>query len=257
MLRKFWQKNSSNLQDYSDIFERTLKAFSASESKLGNTSLTPRAYLDPTITGWKKHSVARLVGNLGKDFNCNGPFTEILINSALTSLTDDTCFPFHVSILVNRDSAEERWKTLRSLKNLDAEIAYPVFYSSKLKNPQSFTEMYRKENKKEPGPNSSRLLHALDTLSQTPMKGQKTGNCWMKQNQRSVLASLYVEIVTHRPELTDSQAWNLSKKLYRKWVDFANQELDSMMDKGGISSDLIRIAREQIHGTGHSPKKDA
>ena len=241
MLRKFWEDNGRTLSDYKDIFERVVPSFSPS-SRI-NESL-PKCFVDPSVNGWSKHAVTRIVGCVGSKDTGNGPYFEIFINSARPNDAPRTT-PFQSFIILDKASAMQRWQSLVSAKNFPFNAAYPLFYQSQ-PTPDSFIDQYRKDHEKNPGPHAMRLLEGLKLLNQKIMKAQTIGNCWMIQNKREVLAVLFIETLTERPELTPQETWNLSKILYRKWKKHARQEIESLMQGKGMCLDLVKIAREKL-----------
>jgi hypothetical protein len=245
MLRKFWNDNEQRLGDYRDIFERVVKSFSPAARASGNQLYNPRSFIDTTVTGWMEHSVSRVVGWVGTKNTENGPFFEVLINSAKKGENPRTA-PFKTIILSNKSSAEKRWNDLMVVQKHHCTIAYPRYYQSQELSPASFIELYLKDHGKSPGPNAVRLLEGLAFLNHKIMKAQTMGNCWMKQNIRQVLVTLFIETLTHRSELEVHKAWDLSKLLYRKWKKHTTQELENMMTSKGMCLDLVRLVQEKL-----------
>jgi hypothetical protein len=241
MLRKFWEDNARTLNDYADIFKSVVQSFSPSSRTNENL---PRCFVDPSVTGWAKHVVCRIVGSVGSKDTGNGPYFEVFINSARPKDSTRTT-PFQSFIIRDKASAEQRWQSLLAAKNFPPNAAYPLFYLSQ-PTPDSFIEQYRKDHGKEPGPNSMRLLEGLKLLNLKIMKAQTIGNCWMIQNKRLVLVALFIETLTKRPELSAQETWNLSKTLYRKWKKHTRQEIETLMQGKGMCLDLVNIARAKL-----------
>ena len=111
-----------------------------------------------------------------------------MINSARSSRQNPYCYPFHVSILPNGAKAEARWKQLKNVSKINAEIANEAFLSLR-KLPKLLIcsrKTFVSPHGKDPGENSLRLLNGLEFLSTMRMKAQTIGNCWMKQTKREV-----------------------------------------------------------------------
>lgn len=170
-----------------------------------------RVRCDVSISGWQHHSVSRLVGNVGSAYNPSKPFFEILINSARGSSEEKTCHPFCVSIYKNREAIEERRRILFAMRQLPSSTAHPMFYSCSLWKPASCLGSCQDKL----GPISSRLLKALIFLENVELPTQTVGNCWIKQPMRSLLAVLYLEIITHHPSLSFAMAWERALDLYQ------------------------------------------
>ncbi len=245
MFKKFYLERSANFIDYKDIFDNALEAFSSAAQR--NAEMAPRASVDGTVTGWYQHSVSRIVGFLGMASRQNGPYFEILINSAKTSMDDPHCYPFKALVLADNDEAKRRWETLSKMDKISSSIAYPKFYHTHYASPDAFLARYRKAHGKDPGPNSLRMLEGLQYLALKKMKAQTTGNCWMKQNKRQVLVLLFIETLTRRPELSVAGAWKLSHTLYKKWTQFTRDEIKTILsEKKGVSLDLAAIAEAKL-----------
>ncbi|CRX37681.1 hypothetical protein [Estrella lausannensis] len=170
-----------------------------------------RIAFDSEVTGWDKHAVSRLSGNLGSQYSKEKPFFEILVNSARNSLDDPYCRPFHVSIHFNEEMLDKRRQTLMACKMKPGLESHFVFYAPSLMSPNQFLVQYPERL----GPNSTRLLKALCYLQSTTLCAQKVGNCWIKQPMRGLLATLFVELITHRNDLEIEQAWDEAKRLYK------------------------------------------
>jgi len=181
---------------------------------LNHASVHPqnsRACYDPTATGWKVHTVSRMVGSLGSTYDPSKPAFEILVNSARTSLDDPLCQPFYITVYKNEKELEERRKLLASLNKASEANALGSYYSIF----HQTAGMYLKENQSRLGPNSTHLLKGLEFLENTTIAAQKTGNCWIKQPMRCLLTSIYIETLTERSDLTPQEAWEASKTLYK------------------------------------------
>lgn len=242
MLRQFWAKHERNFGDFTDIFVATIQSSSPSACKSMRFNLAPRAHFDTTVTGWDKHAVTRYVGNISKSYRHDGPFFEVLINSA-ASKGSDTCFPFSVSTYKNRTLLQTRYDTLLSLAKVPERFAAPIFYAKELVKPDDFLSTYKAKL----GPNSTRILEALHYISLQRMPSQTVGNCWMKQAKRTILLSLYLEITTRRDELNYRQSWTLANKLYTRWEKSTIEEVEKLITQGsGYSMDLRRIAQVKI-----------
>lgn len=245
MFKKFCIERASNFVDYKDIFDHALEAFASAAQR--DAALTPRASIDATVTGWYQHSVSRIVGFLGMAIRQNGPYFEILINSAKTSQDDPGCYPFKTLVLANNEEAKKRWESVRKLDKISSPIAYPAFYHSPYQSPEAFLSSFRQAHGKDPGPNSLRMLEGLQYLSLKKMKAQTIGNCWMKQNKRQVLVLLFVETLTRRPELSVADVWKLSHTLYKKWTQYTRDELKAILSaRKGISLDLAALAEAKL-----------
>lgn len=244
MFGRFCLENADRLNEYNDILKNAFSAFSPEGQKSDN--LHPRTQIDGMVKGWYKHSVARIVGSIGSKQTQNGPFFEILINSARTS-ENKFCFPFKVLIFANKDEAIARSKCLSKLDQINSSLAYPQYYQTSHDSPEEFQIRYQKEHNKAPGPNALRILEGLKFLTLRKMKAQTVGNCWMKQNKRQVLITLFIETLTLRPEFSVNQAWTISLKLYKKWTQYTKEDIEKMvLDKKGICLDLARIAEQKL-----------
>lgn len=249
MFRKFCSENATRLGEYKEILDSANRAFysKATLAEDDEGGIHSRVIVDATISGWKKHCVTRIISLVGTKPNKNGPFAEVLINSARSSRQNPYCYPFHVSILPNGAKAEARWKQLKNVSKINAEIANEAFYHSE--NYQTidlFKKDFRVAHAKDPGENSLRLLNGLEFLSSMRMKAQTIGNCWMKQTKREVLLLLFIQTLTHRSELEIKEAWNLSKSLYRKWKTYVRQEIGDMIQKPGMIMDLAHLVKAKL-----------
>lgn len=245
MLRKFWHDRSSSLCEYKDIFERAIRSFSPSKQINCEQEDLPRIFLDANSRGWKGHLVVRMIGNVGSTYNKEGPFFEIMINSAL-NFENYQCYPFDTVILENSNVAEYRKKRLDGLKRCDENIGFDVTYFDDLISPQKFIDNYKLQNGKQPGPNSMRLLEGLKLLNNLEMKAQTVGNCWIKQAKRSVLVTLFIETLTLRPELSPKKALSVSKTLYKKWTAFNRTEIKKWINEDAFPRDLAAVALAKI-----------
>lgn len=221
LLRYFLDKQNDFGMNTS-VLERAAKAFKGCETLLvlqgpqqaveRHTPKESQICLDSTVLGYQKHAICRLVGNVGTTYNPSKPFFEILVNSVLTSKDSGVCQPFFISIHANEEELEKRRCRLQSLKLQPGEIADYSFYAIYLKKPNEFLEKYRAKL----GFNGTRLLKALAYLQDVTLQGQTVGNCWMKQSMRSLLATLYVELISQRLELEPDVAWREAIALYKK-----------------------------------------
>lgn len=245
MLRKFFHENVASLSDYTDVLTRTIKVYSPSALQGAKADEMPRIYLDGNSVGWQKHMVTRLVGHVGSQYSSEGPFFEVIVNSAM-NFESDKCFPFDVSILLNAAAAKKRADSLAEINQFSREIGYEVTYADNLLAPGPFINKYTQEHRKSPGPNAMRLLEGLQLINCLELNAQKIGNCWIKQPKRSVFIALFVEMLTHRKELTTKEVLTQSKCLYKKWKAFTRNEIKKMIEEGGLHIDLIKVACEKI-----------
>jgi hypothetical protein len=189
------------------VFEQAFKGLQENQ----NLPLTTRVSYDPSIRGWQSHAVTRLIGNLSSTYDSSKPMFEILINSARSTAESNFGHPFFISIHKDAKELENRRRLLASLRMASAELAHYSFYASYLKKPEQFL----KENQEHLGPNSTRILNGLIYLQNVELNTQRSGNCWIKQPMRCFLVNLYIELLTHRKELSFEQAWNQAKELYK------------------------------------------
>lgn len=246
MFAAFCEAQSSALAEYRDIIERVKTAFLSKITQEG-LDFPPRAFPDSSICGWARHSITYLMGYLGSKKSENGPFFEVVINSAKPE-DSDYCFPFKVSVLLNKQEAIARKKQLRPAKEFADVVAYPLYFHSRnTKTISEFKTIYRMEYAKDPGKNAMRILNALEFLEGSQMQAQVIGNCWMKQNERLVLPLLFIEIVTHRPELSHEKCWELAISLYKKWITYTKGRIEGMLNGSGISLDLALLARKKLN----------
>lgn len=220
MLKEYVKKaNPSNTN--AEVIAKVIESFSnigdfetapfRKEPEDGHQPKSNRIRYDAGVTGWQKHAVTRMVGNIASKYNPDLPFFEVLINSARNSKDNEICNPFVVTIYDNEKELDARRKTLASLKMCPAQLAHFSFYASYLKGPEKFMET----TKLKIGPNATRIFEGLIFLQNIELKAQSVGNCWIKQPMRSLLVSLYLEMLTERKELTPEGAWKEAVVLYK------------------------------------------
>jgi hypothetical protein len=250
ILTQYIAKNK-HLSKNQIVFEKAAQAFKNAENLFVQPKTFPsdfrpkesRISFDSSVTGWQNHSVTHLIGNVGSTYNPSKPFFEILINSARSSLEDPVCHPFFISVHANEEELEKRRIALQKLKSVPEKIAGFSFYATYLKKPDEFLKLYQKKL----GPNATRLLNALIHLQNEILPAQKTGNCWMKQPMRSLLTALYVELITHRLDLTYAAAWTEAKKLYKEiQKTVAIPVVKSLIDESDASIQMKRAALRSL-----------
>lgn len=246
MYRKFLVDKRDSLNEYQDIIEKVERCYSPSANLGKSLDTFPRSWIDSSVTGWLGHAVTRITGSVCSTFREDGPFFEVLINSAKTSRNSDNCYPFSVSIYITKESAINRSAFLQKVKLLSDINAYPHFYSSDLIKPAQFMQWYKSKTGKDVGPNSKRILQALEFLDIKKMKAQTIGNCWLKQPKRSVLIHLFLQTVTERPELTIGASWKVAHKLYKKWKTHTDNEISDLIKSGGMVRDTIILATQKL-----------
>lgn len=208
----------------------------------GHRPTKSRACYDPGVTGWQKHRIARMVGNLGSSYDPNKPFFEILVNSQSTA-EDPLCTPFFVSIYENEEELEKRRNQLISLEKVPSKLAKYSYYPSYAKKPDE----YLKDPNLKLGPNSTRILEALVFLQNAQLRGQKSGNCWIKQPMRCILASLYIELVTKRPHMTNEDAWREAIDIYKRiQKNEAIPYIEQLLNDVNISNQMRKSANEAL-----------
>lgn len=245
MFSRFCAENGDRLCEYKDILSNAFAAFSVESQK--SEKFNPRTSIDGRVTGWLEHCVVRVTGYIGSQRTPNSPFFEVLINSARTEINNSVCHPFKVVLFRNSSEAIERSHFLQKMVNATPSIAMPLFYHTSHDSPDEFRIRYQKEHGKAPGPNATRILEGLKFLGLQKMKAQTVGNCWMKQNKRQVLTTLFLETLTQRPELTIHQSWKLSLNLYKRWTHYTREELNKMVTaRKGICLDLAIIAERKL-----------
>jgi hypothetical protein len=216
-----------------------------SESNQGGYEYPTRSRVcfDFSVSGWQKHEIGRLVGNLGSTYDPSKPFFEILINSARHSADDRSCTPFCISIHPNKEEIEKRRKLLQSLKIVPGEQAHFSFYPTYLKQPDAFLKEYQAKL----GPHATRLLQALQFLQEVTINAQSAGNCWIKQPMRGLLAVLYIELITNRTELSPKEAWAEATKLYKRiQQDVAIPFVESLLTQIHMSSNMQLAAMRAL-----------
>ena len=247
LLRYYFEK-FKDLGENKIVLEKTIRAFQKDNTSIN--SLFPNASskdhkptesriaFDSDVTGWEKHAVSRLTGNLGSEYHKEKPFFEILVNSARNSPSDPYCHPFTVYIHNNETELEKRRQELIACKMTPSGKAHFVFYGFSLASPQKFVELYRPKM----GPKSTRLHQALIYLQSTTLCAQKVGNCWIKQPMRGLLATLFVELITHREDLGIEDAWTAAKALYKEIQRCAAIPTVEELLKNVEMSDLMRTS---------------
>lgn len=220
ILSRYFFEKMEDLGENRIVLEKTVRAFRKSsptmihlfamQAQEDHKPLESRIAFDEDVNGWQRHAVSRLSGNLGSQYIPSKPFFEILINSQRNSPEDPLCQPFFISIHTNEEELEKRRKMLASCKMLPGQLAHLAFYDKNLMTPDHFLSQYPEKL----GPKSARLLKGLSFLQKTTIPAQKVGNCWIKQPMRCLLASLFIELLTHREELSIEDAWEEAKKLY-------------------------------------------
>lgn len=97
------------------------------------------------------------------------------------------------------------------------------------------------------GPNSTRLLQGLSFLEEAILPAQKVGNCWIKQPIRTVLLLLFVELLTHRRDLSIEEAWSEAKAIYKDMqLKIAVPFVQDLLQRKSFSSEMKRSALEGI-----------
>jgi hypothetical protein len=208
IVSRFYEIAKSNSSTNTKVIERVIEGL----SERSRFPLNSRVSYDSSVGGWQGHAISRLVGNLGSTYSATKPFFEILINSQRTSEDNENCTPFSISIYNNGNDLETRHQLLAPLKKAPVTIAHSSFYNLNRKSPSVFL----RENQSKLGANSIRILNGLDYLEKVTMVAQKVGNCWIKQPMRCLLTSLYIELLTERPKLTNEQAWAEATALYKE-----------------------------------------
>lgn len=220
ILKKYYADAKGQLGKYQPVFEKAIEAFRETgrmvvsslsrEIEDAHRPKTNRVAYDCAVTGWQKHAVCRMVGNIASTYGPTKPFFEILINSQRTSADDPKCQPFYITIHNNETDLDQRRQLLASLKTAPSVLVHSMFYSDDLLKPEDFLEKYQHKI----GPNSTRILKGLTFLQNTTINAQTVGNCWIKQPMRCLLATLYLELLSVETELTPEETWDMAKKLY-------------------------------------------
>lgn len=205
--RTILQNVLASFSNIGDFNETSLRK----EPENGHRPTTNRVRYDAAVTGWQKHAITRMVGNLGSKYEPRLPFFEILVNSARSSVEKETSQPFAITIHDNEKMLDARRSKLSALAMCPASVAHFTFYDSLLNTPEKFQET----TKLKIGPNAKRFLEGLMYLQNVELKTQYVGNCWIKQPMRCLLVSLYIEIFTECKELTPKEAWAMTVHLYK------------------------------------------
>lgn len=235
-LKNYLKKGENLLGKNKIIFESSLKAFrqigslyvsaqGVGEPQDGHRPRDCRVCYDAGVMGWQKHAIARMTGNLASEYLPNKPFFEILINSARVESDDPGCRPFFVTVYRNEKELDERRMSLIQQKMLPGAIAHFTFYDKSREKPANFLE----KNNAQLGPNATRILKALAYLENVTINAQKVGNCWFKQPMRCLLASLYLELISLRPELSPENAWIEATEFYKRVQRSALEEIDTFI----------------------------
>lgn len=253
ILKKYYEDGKDRLGKYKPVFENALKAFSET-GKLVTTPFTKeiedahrpktsRVAYDCGVTGWQKHAICRMVGNLASQYGSSKPFFEILVNSQRTSMSEVNCNPFFITIHNNETDLDKRRQTLASLKQAPSIIVHSIFYSDDFLKPEEFLEKYQDKI----GPNSTRILKGLAYLQSTTIKAQTVGNCWIKQPMRCLLATLYLELLSLETDLTPEETWSMAKEFYL-CIQRATAipYVESLLQKESISKEMLQSATEAL-----------
>lgn len=249
ILSEYLSQKQGRLGRNAVVFEKTARAFTSCEAlswsphpEKNENAFHPtesRICVDSSVLGWQKHVICRLVGNLGSTYDPSKPFFEVLVNSARTSAEEALCQPFFISIHANESEMEKRRCLLQSLRQVPPELAHFSFYPSYLIKPEAFLKMYKEKL----GPNSTRLLNSLIFLQEATLYAQKVGNCWVKQPMRCLLTTLYVELITHRLDLTPAEAWKEAIRLYKDIQQtVAIPFMEKLIDQSAITSEMKKTA---------------
>lgn len=253
-----YSQSVSKLEGESDENEKILKRVSDCFANIGDLIQSPfwekqpeegyrpktnRVRYDADVKGWQKHAVCRMVGNIASNYHSDYPFFEILVNSSKESIDSEICKPFYVTIHDNEKVLDKRRAVLSGLKLFPGEVAHPIYYSSSLKNPEVFLE----KTSLRIGPNARRILEGLTFLSNVKLYTQKTGNCWIKQPMRCLLASLYLEILSVKQDISPQEAWKAAKALYQEIQKTAGVSLiRELMSETTLSDSQIRTIDREI-----------
>ncbi len=250
ILKKYYAEGKSQLGKYKPVFEKAIEAFRETgqmivspfsrEVEDGHRPKNNRVAYDCAVTGWQKHTVCRMVGNIASQYGPTKPFFEILVNSQRTSYNDPACQPFYITIHNNEGGLDKRRQLLASLETAPSLLVHPIFYSDDLVKPEKFLETYKDKI----GPNSTRILKGLAFLQDTTIKAQTVGNCWIKQPIRCLLATLYLELLSTETKLTPKETWDMAKSLYL-CVQRATAipYIESMLQKEKVSPQMLKSAK--------------
>lgn len=247
ILFKYFVQNKKQLGSNAVVIEKVVNAFKScknflnypfSQVEASHKPETSRICYDSTV-GWQDHAISRLVGNLGTVYSPSKPFFEILINSARHSEKDSSCRPFFISVHANEEELEKRRKNLVALASAPFEASQFLVYSPCLQKPDAFLKKFPDKL----GLNSTRLLKALAYLQKVTINAQEVGNCWIKQPMRGLLASLYVELITHRDTLSPESAWTEATRLYKSiQKTIAIPYVKELIDHSDATAEMKRVA---------------
>jgi len=240
LLVKYFLEGKEQLSFNKPVLVKTINGFAADDE--GCLPKKSRICYDTGVTGWEGHQVSRLVGNLGSQYDASKPFFEIIINSQRIN-GNPVCKPFFVTIYKNEKELDERRQKLASLNKTEQDKAYHVYFASNHKKP----EHYWSENKARLGPNSTHLLQGLEFLQNVELSAQKSGNCWLKQPMRSLLAGLFIEYHTHVKEVPAETAWNQAEEVYKRiHKAVAIPHVEGLLGKVNLTSQMKESALRGI-----------
>ena len=84
------------------------------------------------------------------------------------------------------------------------------------------------------------ISNLIDYMS---LKAQKVGNCWIKQPMRGMLATLYVELLSNRQDLTPDSAWTEAKCFYKSIQRaVAIPLVERLIDQSSANSEMKQAA---------------
>jgi hypothetical protein len=203
----------------------------------------PKTYWDKSNTGCIGHAYYRLIGCLSTNFSDKSPFFEILTTTS-TSTNTSRCYPFKISIFPNKQAIDVRKVTLQAFQSSKVDVASQIYSNNNLITPQNFISTETRSI----GPKAKRLLNGLNFLNSQEMKSQRpgAGNCWLKQAKRCVLANLFIEILTKRQEMSISQVWKYSNKLYSNWKKHTLLLIKEINEGSEVTPQLKVIAQRKI-----------
>lgn len=209
-------------EEEKEILDRTLECFEnigslfsspffKKQPEDGHRPKTNRVRYDEGVSGWKDHAVCRMVGNIASKYNSGLPFFEILVNSARSAPNKKISRPFYVTVHRDEKVLDHRRSELAAVRMLPSSLAHFTYYSSSLQDPETFME----NSSLKFGSNAKRLINGLTFLNEVQLYAQKTGNCWIKQPMRCLLAGLYLEIFSLKKDFSPSEAWEMAKLTYK------------------------------------------
>jgi len=199
-----------------------------------------RICFDAGIKGWKDHAVSRMVGNVGPSYDPANPFFEIAINSQHKT-------PFFVTLYGNEKELDEHREFLISLDKTPQDLANECFFSPH----QKTIDHYLKGHK--PTREENHLIEGLKYLKNKALPPQTTGNCWLIQPMRAMLAALYIEYYTTLGAITPDEGWNLAHKTYRHVLDTEGMDMIAKLLNFTVTTDKMRnIALEKINANNHT-----